>query len=100
VKPFNILGIDGWMVLGFCAQGLFFTRFLVQWIASERKGRSYVPIAFWYFSLGGGALLLLYAIHIEDPVFILGQGTGLIVYLRNLMLIRREVPAKKLGQTG
>lgn len=77
-----------WMVLGFIAQGLFSARFLVQWIASERRGKSVVPRAFWYFSVAGGALLLAYAIHRKDPVFIVGQGAGLVVYLRNLQLLR------------
>ncbi len=78
------------LVLGFCGQGLFFGRFLVQWIASERQRKSVVPIAFWYFSIGGGGLLLIYALLKKDPVFILGQGGGLIIYLRNLYLIHRE----------
>jgi lipid-A-disaccharide synthase-like uncharacterized protein len=78
------------LVLGFCGQGLFFGRFLVQWIASERQGRSVVPIWFWYFSMGGGGLLLIYALLKRDPVFILGQGGGLIIYLRNLYLIHME----------
>jgi lipid-A-disaccharide synthase-like uncharacterized protein len=82
--------LDPWKILGFSAQGLFFSRFLVQWIASERAGRSYVPIAFWYLSMGGGLLLLLYALHIKDPVFILGQSMGLLVYVRNLMLVRKQ----------
>jgi lipid-A-disaccharide synthase-like uncharacterized protein len=78
------------LVLGFFGQGLFFGRFLVQWIASERQGRSVVPVAFWYFSIGGGGLLLIYAILKKDPVFILGQGGGLIIYFRNLYLIHVE----------
>ena len=78
------------LVLGLCGQGLFFGRFLVQWIASERQGKSIVPIAFWYFSMGGGGLLLIYAILKKDPVFILGQGGGLFIYLRNLYLIYAE----------
>lgn len=77
-----------WIVIGFIAQGLFSARFMVQWIASERLKRSVVPQAFWYFSIAGGALLLAYAIHRRDPVFIVGQGAGLIVYLRNLQLLR------------
>lgn len=77
-----------WIVIGFIAQGLFSARFMVQWIASERLKRSVVPQAFWYFSVAGGALLLAYAIHRRDPVFIVGQGAGLIVYLRNLQLLR------------
>lgn len=78
-----------WMIVGFAAQACFFSRFFVQWIASERRGESVVPIAFWWFSLVGGAGLLVYAIHRKDPVFILGQGAGLIIYVRNLMLIRK-----------
>ena len=65
-------------------------RFLVQWIASERKGESVVPLSFWFFSLGGGLTLLVYAIYRRDPVFILGQGAGLFVYSRNLYLIQRK----------
>ncbi|MBU0507948.1 lipid-A-disaccharide synthase N-terminal domain-containing protein [bacterium] len=78
------------MIIGFLAQGLFASRFFVQWIASERKGRSVVPVQFWFLSLGGGLLLLFYAIHRHDPVFILGQGGGLVIYGRNLMLIYRK----------
>ncbi len=80
--------IDPWLVLGFAAQGLFTARFLVQWVVSERRKRSTVPKAFWYCSLGGSALLLVYAIHVRDPVFILGQSFGFVVYIRNLMLWR------------
>jgi lipid-A-disaccharide synthase-like uncharacterized protein len=76
-----------WLVVGFLGQALFFSRFLVQWIASERRGESVVPRGFWYLSLGGAALLLAYAIHRRDPVFILGQSFGFLVYTRNLMLI-------------
>lgn len=79
-----------WVALGFIAQGLFSARFLVQWIASERAGNSIVPIMFWYLSISGSALLLAYAIYRKDPVFILGQAAGLVVYFRNLMLIRRN----------
>lgn len=64
-------------------------RFLIQWISSERKKESHIPVAFWYFSLGGGVLLLIYAIKRQDPVFIVGQATGLIIYARNLMLIAK-----------
>jgi lipid-A-disaccharide synthase-like uncharacterized protein len=81
---------DAWIILGFIAQALFMMRFLVQWIASERAKRSVVPVAFWFFSLGGGALLLIYAIQRQDPVFILGQGLGLFIYIRNLWLIANE----------
>jgi lipid-A-disaccharide synthase-like uncharacterized protein len=78
--------INPWIVLGFVAQGLFTMRFLVQWVASERQRKSVVPVAFWYLSVAGGGLLLVYAIYRKDPVFILGQATGLVVYVRNLML--------------
>lgn len=81
---------DGWIVLGFVAQAMFTMRFVVQWIASEREKRSVVPVAFWFFSLGGGALLLVYAIQRQDPVFIAGQGMGLFIYVRNLWLIFNE----------
>ena len=81
---------DAWAALGFFAQFLFMMRFGVQWIASERAGRSVVPVAFWFFSLGGGILLLIYAIERQDPVFITGQGLGLFIYGRNLWLISRE----------
>jgi lipid-A-disaccharide synthase-like uncharacterized protein len=77
-----------WIVIGFLGQALFSARFIVQWLASERARRSLVPMAFWYFSLLGGAVLLSYAIHKRDPVFIVGQAAGLFVYLRNLYLIR------------
>lgn len=79
-----------WMAVGFGGQALFFGRFLVQWIASERARRSVMPVAFWWFSLGGGAIILVYAIHLGDPVFIAGQSCGLLIYLRNLSLVRRE----------
>ena len=82
--------LTGWVILGFVAQACFSMRFIVQWIASERARRSVVPIAFWFFSLAGGSLLFIYAIHRQDPVFIAGQGIGLIIYSRNLWLIARE----------
>ena len=78
-----------WLVIGFLGQSLFSGRFLVQWIASERQGRSVVPVAFWYFSLAGGLTLLAYAIYRRDPVFMLGQFSGLFDYARNLYFIRR-----------
>ena len=76
-----------WLGIGLAGQTLFFMRFLVQWIASEKSRRSVVPKAFWYFSLGGGAVLFLYALHQRDLVFSIGQGTGLLIYSRNLMLL-------------
>ena len=79
-----------WLGVGFAAQVLFGSRFFVQWIASERAGRSVIPISFWFLSLGGGLLLLSYAIWRRDPVFILGQSTGTFIYLRNLYMVYRE----------
>jgi lipid-A-disaccharide synthase-like uncharacterized protein len=76
-----------WLTVGFMAQMLFSMRFIVQWIASERAKRSIVPEAFWYFSLAGGLMLFAYAIYRVDPVFMLGQGMGLLIYARNLQLI-------------
>jgi lipid-A-disaccharide synthase-like uncharacterized protein len=78
-----------WLAIGFLRQGLFFMRFFVQWLASERKGKSHIPISFWYFSLGGSMILLTYAIYRRDPVFICGQLFGILVYVRNLQLIDR-----------
>ncbi len=76
-----------WVVFGFAAQSVFAARFIVQWFASEKAGRSIMPIAFWYLSLLGGGMLLAYAIHLREPVFILGQATGFFIYARNLYLI-------------
>lgn len=78
-----------WLAVGFTGQALFTARFLVQWLCSERKGRSVVPTAFWYFSVAGGATLLSYAIYRGDPVFIAGQLAGVFIYGRNLQLINR-----------
>jgi lipid-A-disaccharide synthase-like uncharacterized protein len=82
-----VIKFDGWVILGFVAQAFFTMRFVVQWIASERARRSVVPVAFWFFSIGGGSLLLVYALYRRDPVFIAGQALGLIVYVRNLYFI-------------
>ncbi|MBI4185221.1 MAG: lipid-A-disaccharide synthase N-terminal domain-containing protein [Proteobacteria bacterium] len=79
-----------WLAVGFLGQGFFSARFLVQWLYSERMKRSVIPVAFWYFSLLGGATLLAYAIWRLDPVFILGQGAGLLIYGRNLYFVLRE----------
>ena len=82
-----------WLGIGFVGQAFFFSRFLVQWIASEKAGKSVIPMAFWYLSLGGGLTLFVYALHIGDPVFILGQSCGAFIYLRNLYFRLREEPA-------
>lgn len=79
-----------WLAVGFGAQILFSSRFLIQWLASERAGRSIIPFSFWFLSLGGGLLLLSYAIWRKDPVFILGQSTGVFIYSRNIYMIIRE----------
>lgn len=78
-----------WKLIGFGGQALFGSRFLVQWIATERRRQSVVPTAFWYLSLFGGLTLLSYAISINDPVFITGQSFGVLVYSRNLWFVHR-----------
>ncbi len=82
-----------WLIIGFSGQALFSMRFLVQWWQSERQQRSVIPMEFWYFSIAGALTLLVYSIYRLDPVFIVGQITGLFIYMRNLHLI------KKAGQT-
>jgi lipid-A-disaccharide synthase-like uncharacterized protein len=82
--------LDWWVVLGLVAQTLFTLRFVVQWLASERAGKSVIPFSFWTFSIGGGALLLVYAIIRRDPVYILGQGMSLLIYLRNVSFVLKE----------
>ncbi len=79
-----------WVIVGLSGQLLFSLRFLVQWIVSERRKESVIPVAFWYLSLGGSLILLAYAIYRQDLVFILGQSTGSFIYMRNLMLIYRK----------
>ena len=80
----------GWIAFGLLGNAAFFSRFLVQWIASERAGKSLVPIAFWYLSIVGSAILLIYAIHRRDPIFTLAYLPNAFVYTRNLVLLRRE----------
>ena len=82
--------LDWGILIGYVAQSLFAMRFVVQWIASERAGKSVIPIAFWVFSIVGGLMLLGYALYRKDPVFILGQAFGVFVYLRNLQFIIRS----------
>ena len=84
------LQLNWWILLGYAGQSLFAMRFVVQWVASERVGRSVIPVAFWFFSIGGGLLLFAYALYIRDPVFILGQGFGVFVYARNLYFELRD----------
>lgn len=78
-----------WLAIGFFGQALFFGRFFVQWLASERKKESVIPRSFWFLSIGGGLILFAYAIHRNDPVFIVGQATGIFIYVRNLWFIYR-----------
>lgn len=89
-----VVQLDAWIALGFVAQALFTMRFLVQWLASEKAGKSVIPLAFWLFSIGGGVLLLIYALYRRDPVFIAGQAFGVFVYLRNLYFVMREKKVK------
>ena len=84
-----------WMIIGFVGQGFFSARFIVQWVMSEIKKQSIIPLGFWYFSLLGGATLFAYALYKEDPVFIVGKGAGLLIYTRNLYLIRKRSAADK-----
>ena len=79
-----------WLIIGFLGQALFSARFIVQWIKSEREKKSVFPIAFWYFSIAGGVTLLAYAVYRKDPVFIVGQLTGLFIYFRNLYFVTYE----------
>lgn len=76
-----------WLCIGFIGQALFSARFFVQWLASEQQRRSVLPVAFWYFSLAGGIVLLSYALWRADPIFIIGQATGLLIYARNLYFV-------------
>ena len=86
----NNPALTAWLAVGFAGQLAFSCRFLVQWVASERRHRSVIPVAFWWLSLAGGMLLLAYAVARRDPVFIVGQASGLVVYSRNLVLVRRS----------
>lgn len=78
-----------WLTVGFTGQILFGSRFIVQWIVSERAGRSIVPRVFWYLSIGGSLMLFTYATYRLDPVFMVGQGAGCFIYFRNLVLLDR-----------
>ena len=82
--------VTQWLIIGFVGQVLFGARFIIQWIVSEKQGESTIPLAFWYCSIGGSIVLLAYAIHRQDPVFIVGQSLGSIIYIRNLILIDRK----------
>lgn len=103
----GLLHVNAWVVLGILGQALFAGRFVVQWLVSERRGKSTVPPVFWYLSLAGGTILFLYAFwYRQDPVFTIGQSAGLLVYARNVILIRRSptdaggVAAQRVGAAG
>ena len=81
-----------WLVIGLLGQMLFSARFVVQWLSSEKQKKSVIPTAFWYLSFGGGLTLLAYAVHRRDPVFIIGQASGLLIYVRNLQFVWRQHP--------
>ena len=85
--------VNQWLIIGFIGQALFGARFIIQWVVSEKKRESTIPLAFWYCSIGGAVVLLAYAIHKQDPVFIVGQSMGSIIYIRNLILIDRKKKA-------
>ena len=87
-----------WLIIGFVGQALFGARFIIQWVVSEKKGESTIPLAFWYCSICGAVVLLSYAIYKQDPVFIVGQSLGSIVYVRNLILIDRK--RKSMASVG
>lgn len=89
--------INIWVILGFIGQFMFGSRFIVQWIVSEKRGESFIPEMFWYLSMAGSSILLIYAIYRRDPVFIMGQSFGLFIYVRNIMLIYKK---KKIINTA
>jgi lipid-A-disaccharide synthase-like uncharacterized protein len=88
------MNLNFWIALGFLSQFVFFLRFFVQWIASEKAKKSVIPTQFWFLSLVGGVGLFVYAIHIKDPVFILGQSMGILIYIRNLFFIYKNKEEK------
>ena len=85
-----VKSFDLWVIIGFIGQFMFTMRFVMQWLASEKVKKSVMPVSFWFFSLAGGSIVLAYAIHKADPVFIVGQGAGLLIYLRNIYFILVE----------
>ena len=83
-----------WKVVGLIGQVTFGSRFIIQWLVSEKEGRSVIPVSFWYLSVIGAAITLVYAVHIEEPVFMLPQLAALLIYARNLYFVQREKRAK------
>ena len=97
----GLLHVNGWVLFGILGQILFGSRFIVQWVASERRKESTIPVAFWYLSLLGGLILFAYAFwYRQDIVFTIGQSAGVFIYVRNLMLIRRPRPGQGFGGPG
>lgn len=86
----NLENLNIFLIIGFIGQGLFSMRFIIQWLASEKAKKSVIPFSFWIFSLGGSLLLLIYAIYKKDPVFILGQAPNVLIYSRNIYLIKKR----------
>lgn len=84
------LANSSWVAIGLAGQFFFTMRFVVQWIATEKKKKSVIPVSFWYFSILGSIILFCYSVYRQDPVFILGQAFGITVYLRNLHFVRKE----------
>jgi lipid-A-disaccharide synthase-like uncharacterized protein len=99
IQQYPKFRIDFWVIIGFIGQAMFTMRFLIQWVASEKKKESVIPVSFWYFSLVGGLILLAYAMHRTDPVFILAYLPGNFIYFRNLYLIRKKQPSVQLSTT-
>jgi len=93
-----ISSFDTWVIIGFVGQFMFTMRFLVQWFESEKVQKSVIPTSFWVFSILGGSIVLAYAVHKEDPVFIVGQAAGLLIYFRNLYFVLRERRLAKSAQ--
>jgi lipid-A-disaccharide synthase-like uncharacterized protein len=91
------INVNIWLFIGFLGQFSFFLRFVIQWIYSEKCGESVVPIYFWYFSIAGATITLSYAIHIKDPVFTVGQGLAMLIYIRNIVLIRKKASSLENG---
>ena len=94
MNPILATFLDPWIIFGFAAQGVFFARFVVQWLASERAGETRVPVAFWYLSIIGAVMIFIYAVRQQDVVFIFGQLLAMIMYVRNLMIYYRNHPTK------
>ncbi len=90
-----LTSVDLWVIIGFIGQFMFTMRFVVQWLASEKEQKSVIPFSFWIFSILGGAIVFMYALHKQDPVFIVGQGAGLFIYFRNLYFVIKEMRTKE-----